>query len=715
MAAVVKKKKIPSPSAAGKNSEPNHNSIVTAALGIGLAGLVWVAFGQTTHNDFVNYDDGDYVYENPIVIKGLTIRGILWAFTHAHAANWHPLTTLSHMLDVQLYGLNPWGHHLTNIVLHAAAAVLLFLALRELTSGAAVAALYERRDQTRSAVIDRRYSFWASAFVAALFAIHPLRVESVAWISERKDVLSGVFFALTLLAYASYARSERQIGRDAALRGPVGAARRPYLATILFFALGLMCKPTLVTLPFVLLLLDYWPLGRWQASSRGQKLEVRSQVSLVSNQTSAFQHFSVSAFPGLVVEKIPLFALSAASCVITIIAQRQALEPNLNLDLLQRINNAAVSYVIYLGQFIYPVHLTASYPYEHITIVEAIFAMGLLILISVIFFLVRKRYPFLITGWLWYLGMLVPMIGLVQVGLQPRADRYTYLSQIGLYLLIACSAAVVAKRSRLSKPVIVAAGLGAVIAFIFTARTQVAYWRDSEALWRHAIETAPANYIAYNDLGTLLLHRHQPEAAVVELIKAIQIKPDFENAYVSAGSAYMLMGRIDDAVGYYLKALQIHPDSAEDWSNLATALLKQGKNDEAIADYKKAVALKPDSAEMQYNLGRALADNSEWAEAITSYRVAIRLRPGDSRSHNNLAIALIRTGMSDEAVAELRQAIQVNPNYPDAHYNFGCVLVSLGRKDEAVAQFAEALRLRPDYSDAKEQLQRLGIPAPGAQ
>ena len=729
MAAVAKKKKIPSRTISGKASDSNRNSVFNAALGIGLAALVWLAFGPTTHNDFVNYDDGDYVYENPIVIKGLTIRGILWAFTHAHAANWHPLTTLSHMLDVQLYGLQPWGHHLTNVLFHATATVLLFLALRELSSSVAVAALYERRDQTRPAVIDRRYNVWACAFIAALFAIHPLRVESVAWISERKDVLSGVFFALTLWAYANYARScshgpavagspcfekmpvRRGLPRPAFAwlrRGKQSGAAttKRYALVVLFFALGLMCKPTLVTLPFVLLLLDYWPLGRWQ----GAKSKAESgKGEAVAASTS--QPLNISTSLGrLIVEKIPLFVLSAASCVITIIAQRQAIEPNLNLRLLQQVSNAAMSYVIYLRQLVYPVHLTVSYPYVPIEATQAIFAISLLIVISAIVILLRKRYAFLVTGWFWYLGMLVPMIGLVQVGLQSRADRYTYLSQIGLYLLIACSVAALVKRLSQLKPVVWAAALGAIAAFIGITRTQITYWRNSEALWRHAIDTTPKNYLAYNDLGTLLLHHHQLEAAIVELQKAIQLKPDFENSYVSAGSAYMMMNRIDDAISYYLKALQIHPDSAEDWSNLATALHKQGKNDEAITDYKKAAALKPNSPDMQFNLGYVFASNEDWPNAMTYYREAIRLRPNDAKFHNNLAVALIRSGMSDEALAELRQALQINPKYPEAHYNLGSVLISLDRANEAASQFAEVLRLQPDNSSAKEQLHRLGTP-----
>jgi tetratricopeptide (TPR) repeat protein len=707
--------------AASKNSPrplAKYDRPITAIICVLLAAIVWLAFSGAVHCEFVNYDDGDYVYENPKIAAGLSLQGIGWAFTHFHAANWHPLTTISHMLDVQLHGLNPSGHHLTNVVLHAAAAILLFLALLRLTS-AADSQHSTLNSQLQTAVIDRRYTFWSSAFIAALFAVHPLRVESVAWVSERKDVLSGVFFMLTLWAYAIYAKSKHN-------------KLRHYISVVACFALGLMCKPTLVTLPFILLLLDYWPLGRMQgAGSReqGAKSEARSgkgegrrdkrpRVVSTSQRCQSGSDLNTSTsvkwsvVRSLVVEKIPLLLLSATSSAITVAAQRQALEPNLDVGLLQRISNAAVSYVLYLWQLIYPVHLTVSYPYLPIKPAAAIAAILFLAVVTAIFVIARKQYPFLIVGWLWYLGALVPMIGLVQVGLQPRADRYTYLPQIGLYLLIVCGAAALAKGSILRARVLFVTAMGVTIALVVLTRIQTAFWRDSETLWRHAVETTPTNYIAYNDLGTLLLHRHEPEAAVVQLLKAIQIKPDFENAYVSAGSAFMLMNRIDEAINYYLKALQQHPDSAEDWSNLATALLKQDKIDEAIADYRKAAALKPRSAEMQYNLGHALANNKQWDDAITCYQAAIGLAPGEAKFHNNLAVAFIQTQRNEQALEELNQALKANPNYPEAHYNLGRLLARLGRRQEAIEHLKQVLRLNPDYADTKQQLIDLGEPPP---
>src|SRR5438093_10791525 len=343
------KKASPTRPAASGDSRTRNDRLIASVVCILLAGIVWIAFGQTLHHDFVNYDDGPYVYDNPRRISGLTPGNIQWAFTHVHAANWHPLTTISHMLDCQLYGLQPWGHHLTNILLHAAAAILLFFALRELTGGghaatgigssAVASAKADDAGRDQRSRLQGRGSLWPSAFVAAVFAIHPAHVESVAWVAERKDVLSAVFFMLTLWAYARYARSDR-------------FSWRRYATVLVLFALGLMCKPTLVTLPLVLLLLDYWPLGR-----------VRNQWSVIR---------------GLILEKFPLFVLSSASCVVTILAQKEAFAPTRAIPLQERVANAVVAYVDYLGQAIYPAHLAVLHPYSDRRLSGAQAIVGLL-------------------------------------------------------------------------------------------------------------------------------------------------------------------------------------------------------------------------------------------------------------------------------------------------------------------------------------------------
>ncbi len=641
-------------------SSARNKFLIEVAISVFLAAIVWLAFGQTLHHEFVSYDDGDYVYANPKITNGLTLSGIQWAFTHVHAANWHPLTTISHMLDCQLYGLQPWGHHLSNILLHAAAAILLFLALRKLTG-----------------------SLWPSAFVAALFAIHPLRVESVAWVSERKDVLSGVFFMLTLLAYARYARSDRHsFGK--------------YVTVVALFALGLMCKPTLVTLPFVLLLLDYWPLGRMQKS------EVRGRKSVVSGQWSVIR--------GLVAEKIPLFALSAASCVATVLAQKQALETHLTLTFVERASNAVDSYATYLGQMVYPAHLAVLYPYPEGSLKMAAVVPSFLFLLSVsaVFFVWRRKYPFLLVGWLWYLGMLVPMIGLVQVGSQARADRYTYLPQIGLYLLATWGAMELFARWGVGRKILAITALLVIVVLTVCTCHEAFHWENSEKLWKHAIDNTCDNDIAHYNLGSVLLRKRQPDAALVEFQKALQINRDYGDADVDAGSALMAMGRTDQAISYFQKALQIKPDFGEAWSNLGSALLQKGKVDEAIQCYRKAVAIKPGSADMHYNLGRALARKGNWDNAIACYQAALRIRPSDAKVHNNLGVALAEVGKSDGAVRQIGEALRINPNYPDAHYNLGCVLAHLGQREQAVAQLTEALRLKPDYPGAEEQLRQLG-------
>ena len=471
---------------------PLTAALVNAMVAIFLLVIVWFAFGPALTHGFIDYDDQRYVVQNPWVTNGLTLGGIQWAFTHVHASNWHPLTTISHMLDCQLYGLHPWGHHFTNILLHAAAAILLFFALRKLTG-----------------------ALWPSLLVAAVFAVHPLRVESVAWVSERKDVLSGVFFMLTLWAYARYARSD-------------GPSLFRYLIVVVLFALGLMCKPTLVTLPFVLLLLDYWPLGR-----------VRPSSSRARGITASQWQQRRDTWPWLVIEKLPLFVLSAASCVATLLAQQEALDASLKPPLGERVGNALVSYAMYLGQMIWPARLAVLYPYPegNLKVLQVVLALLLLLIISAAVFVWRKKYPFLLTGWLWYLGMLVPMIGIVQVGSQVRADRYTYLPQIGLYLLVAWGAMELFHRWHRSREALTVAAQLAVAALTAGSYFQSSYWRDTERLWKHAIATTSNNYIAHVNLAHVLSQSGRFNEAIAECQKALKIKPDFAAAHNNLGAA----------------------------------------------------------------------------------------------------------------------------------------------------------------------------------
>jgi protein O-mannosyl-transferase len=682
-----------------------HNGrVVTGIVSVFLAIIVWVAFGQALSYDFIGYDDQRYVVQNPWVTNGLTPGGLKWAFTHVHASNWHPLTTISHMLDCQLYGLQPWGHHLTNILLQAAAAILLFLALRELTG-----------------------DLWPSLLVAAVFAVHPLRVESVAWVSERKDVLSGVFFMLTLWAYARYARGNR-------------LASFWYLTVIVLFAFGLMCKPTVVTLPFVLLLLDYWPLGRSEPS-----------LSMGGGITR-------NKWTWLVAEKLPLFVLSAASCVATLLAQKQALDASLKPPLAERVGNALVSYVTYVGQMIWPARLAVLYPYPEGTLKvgQAILALLLLLSISAAVFLWRRKYPFLVTGWLWYLGMLIPMIGIVQVGSQVRADRYTYLPQIGLYILCVWGTAELLHQWRRSRVIPAAAALLIITALITRSYFQTSYWRDSETLWRHATAVTSNNYIAANNLAQVLFQSGRFDEAIAECREALKIKPDLAAAHNNLGAALIQsrqaghtalpQNSIDEAIGHYRAALQIKPDFMQARSNLGNALLQKGQVDEAIAQfqkalevdpqyaeaefslgkafsqkrevneaiahYQKAVEISPDYAEARYSLGNAFVAEGKYSEAIASYEAAVRIRADYFEAHYNLGCVLATVGNTSDALEELNEAVRINGESPKAHCTLGSLLARMGHREEAVAHLTEALRLKPDYKDAKQQLHELGVRVP---
>jgi len=686
------------------SSRIHGGRVVTGIVSVFLAVIVWTAFGRALNHGFVGYDDQNYVLRNPRVTNGLTLDGIQWAFTHVHATNWHPLTTISHMLDCQLYGLQPWGHHLTNILLQATAAILLFLALRELSGDP-----------------------WPSLFVAAIFAVHPLRVESVAWVSERKDVLSGVFFMLTLWAYARYARSDAR-------------SSFRYITVVVFFALGLMCKPTLVTLPFVLLLLDYWPLGRVRpSSSRGHGV-------------------TRDRWLWLVVEKLPLFALSAVSCVATLLAQKQALEESVKAPLGERVGNALISYVVYVGQMIWPAHLAVLYPYPegYLKVTQAILALLVLLLISVAFLLWRRKYPFLLIGWLWYLGMLVPVIGIIQVGSQVRADRYTYLPQIGLYLLVAWGAMELFHRWRRSREVLAAAAMFIIMALITRSYLQTSYWRDTETLWKHAIANTSNNYIAHTNLAQTLSQSGRFAEAIAECREALKIKPDFAAAHNNLGTALQDKQSgdgasgdyraVDEAIEHYRKALQIKPDFTQAHSNLGNALLQTGRTDEAIAQFQKTLELEPNDAEAEFSLGNAFLQKREVNEAIAHYRKAVEIRPDYAQARNHLGNAFVAEGKYSEAIANYEAALSIRPDYSEAHHNMACVLATIGKTDkaleqfnealrlngnyaqahcalgsllarmghreEAVAHLTEALRLEPDYEYAKQQLRELGVPVP---
>ena len=587
---------------------------------------------------------------NPQVAKGLTAQGIGWAFTTSHASMWGPLTWLSHMLDCQLYGLHSWGHHLTNILLHAATTIILFLVLRRMTG-----------------------DLWPSAFVAALFAVHPLHVESVAWVAERKGLLSGLFFVFTIGAYVGYVRHRFSLLR--------------YLAVVVLFALGLLAKPMLVTLPFVLLLLDYWPLGRMVAGTR----RVPSAVGPAAGEQTAH---GVCLLRRLVVEKIPLFALAAAFCVAAPFTQGEAVTPlNAHTDVFAHHQCPG-----FLRGLRGPVLLSGwagsvlSPPGKQPADLESPGALALLVGVSAAAVAWRRRCPCVFVGWFWYLGTLVPMIGLVQIGGHAMADRYTYVTQIGLYLALAWVAAQVAASWPYRRWVYGVASALVVSVLMGCAWRQTSYWRDSETLWTRTLVCTSRNSLAHYNLGVALAGRGQVDEAIAHYQKAIKIDPGFAEAHNNFGMLLGHRGRFDEAITHLQRALQIKPDLAEAQDNLGLALAGRGQVDEAIACYRKALQIKPDFAEAHDNLGLALAGRGQVDEAIACYRKALKIKPDYAEAHNNLGLALAGRGQVDEAIACYQQALEIKPDFVEAHNNVGVLLGQHGRFDEAVTHLQQARR-----------------------
>ncbi len=550
----------------------------------GLIALVWFVFGQTIKFPFVNFDDPEYVYEVPEINSGLSLHNVAWAFTHWPATNWFPLKNISLMLDFQFFGSNPGAFHLTNVVLHTATAVLLLLVLWRMTG-----------------------RIWLTAFVAAIFAIHPLRAESVVWIEERKDVLSGLFFMLTLAAYLHYARKP-SIAR--------------YVTMSILFAAGLLSKPMLVSTPFILLLLDYWPLDR------NQRSEIRGQRS-----EDGGQRFKTETWLKLVVEKLPLFVFSIGVAILTSRGIAPAHSAADQLPFLTRIGNAFVSYLVYIWQIIWPANLGVFYPYPQngLPLWQPAVAAAILLVVTVLVFALRKSRPYLIVGWLWYLSMLLPVIGLVQVNLQAHADRYTYLPQIGLYLMIAWGVADLSATWRYRTQTVGVASIVAIAALAVTARAQASYWRDSETLWNHTMAVTKDNYFAHASLADLLMRRD----------------------------------RLAEAIAHSEEALRIRPGDADAQNNLGLALLQTGDVQRAAAHLEKALAIDPGHMNAEVNLAWILAtapDEStrNGARAVQlAEDVALRAGHPNAIVLRTLAVAYAETGRFSDAIETAQQAIAI--------------------------------------------------------
>jgi protein O-mannosyl-transferase len=611
-----------------------------------LALAVFLVFGQTLRYGFVNLDDRPYVYENAHVAKGLTLTGIVWAFTRSHAGYWHPLTWISHMLDCQFYGLNAGGHHLTNVLIHAATAILLFLVLRQMTG-----------------------TLWPSAFVAAVFAIHPLRVESVAWVAERKDVLSGLFFMLTLLMYARYVEQSK-------VQSP--KSKVFYGLVLLFFALGLMSKPMLVTLPFVLLLLDWWPLNRFEPTTRGPQPATHQALRLVR-------------------EKTPLFLLAAVSCVMVFLTQKGtgAMVTIADIPLTTRLSNAMVSYGAYIVQMLWPANLAVFYPYRPIPVWQVMSAGAWLLLITLLTVMFARRLPYLLVGWFWYLGMLVPVIGIIQVGQQARADRFTYLPQIGLCLAIAWTVKDLSASWRYRRALLRVGAFVVIIALTVCAGKQTSYWRDSESLWTHALACTPDNAIAENHLGAMYATQGRLDAAIQHYQKALEIEPNNFDVYNNLANVLVIQRKIPEAIAHYKKALEIRPDYTEAQYNLGVVLASQGRVSEALEHYQKAIQLNPDWAEAHYNLGVVFGLRGQLGEAVEQFQKAVELKPDYADAHGNLAKLLATRGKLDEAVKEYQRTLELVPGSAQAHFRFGQALQAQHRFAAAKTEYQKALELDP--------------------
>ena len=645
------------------------------ALWVSLALIVSIVlvYAAVWHHDFVNYDDHEYILDNPFVPAGLSWRGVAWAFTTGYFCNWHPLTWLSHMLDVQVYALNPGPHHITSVLFHIANSILLFGLLRRMTG-----------------------ALGRSAFVAGLFAVHPLHVESVAWVAERKDVLSTLFWILTLWAYLGYVRRPR-VGR--------------YLLVCLLFALGLMSKPMLVTIPFVLLLLDFWPLGRLREQgpgTRGQAESANSEWQAANGASPlADRHSRLTA---LLVEKLPLLALAIASSIVTVVAQKQG-GALIKLDALpwsSRVANALVSYVGYIGQMAWPTRLAAFYPFHRSLPLWWVAGAALgLIGVSVAAIRAARSRPYLLVGWLWYLGTLVPVIGLVQVGNQSMADRYTYVPLMGLFIIAAWGAVdLLGRRPYGSKALPIAAGL-AILACGIAARRQVQFWKDSITLWEHTLQVTTDNPLAHYNLGVVLSGQGRAQEAILHYLEAVRIKPDYADAHDNLGLDLANQGNPAQGISHLLEAVRIKPDFALAHYNLGVVLESQGRVGEAIAHYSEAARFNSNFALAHYNLGFALANQGRVAEAAAHYSEALRINPNYAEVHNNLANILLDQGRAAEAAAHYSEALRINPNYPEAHNNLGNVLAAQGKAGEAIAQYSEALRINPNYAVAHGNLGNL--------
>jgi len=670
-----------------------------------LSAVTLSTFWPQTGHDFITYDDSHYLTENVHVQQGLTWPGVAWAFRTGETGNWHPMTWLSHMLDVQFFGLNAGWHHLVSLLLHAANTVLLFLLLQRMTGAA-----------------------WRSAFVAALFALHPLHVQSVAWAAERKDVLSAFFFMLTLLAYAGYVEGRRRKAEGGIQDSAAGTTEcRPrttdhaprttlhpsifYLLSLCCFALGLMSKPMLVTVPFVLLLLDYWPLGRMQnGECRMQNAEPSTRFPAPRRGSHWSSPFIIQHSSFFILEKLPFLALSAASCAVTLWAQSGggAVVPVAVVTFPQRVANAIVAYTGYLEKMLWPANLAVLYPLSGEVPLEALLvAAAVLAAITAWALWSWRTRPHLGVGWFWYVGMLVPVIGLVQVGMQRMADRYTYLPLVGVFVMVAWEVPERLAKWRWSRWFLGgAAGLVLAACIVATSR-DLSSWQDSEHLFGHALEVAPANYIALDNYGRALLKQKKLPEAARAFAAAVALRPDLDSSRCGLGTALQEQGKYEEAADQFVEVLKLQPDNLVALIQLGIVRGKQGKLQEAADLLSHALRIRPDDAGAHNNLGNVHLLQGKYVEAARQFEDTVRLKPDHTGALNNLALACKKLGRTDEAIAHYREALHLQPDsieslnnlawtlaaHPDGRYRNGTEAVALATRACDLTKYANPIPL----------------------
>jgi protein O-mannosyl-transferase len=630
----------------------------------------FLVYVQVRQFDFVNFDDPE-IFSNSHVLHGITLDGIKWALTSGENVSWVPLTRLSHLVAYEFFGRQSGWHHLTNVLFHALAALLLFAFLNRATGAR-----------------------WCSAFVAFLFALHPLHVESVAWVIERKDVLSAFFGFLALWAYVRYAESP---------------GSRRYLLVLASFGLSVLSKPMTITLPLVLLLLDVWPLRRLSL--------------LVSADYDRKPRIAAISWREALREKVPFVAIAAGAGFVTYLVQssRGDVKAFSQYSVGLRAANAIVSYFVYIAKMFWPTRLAVFYPFPADLPAWQVAASALAIAaVSILVLRWFRVLPYLAVGWLWYLVTLAPVIGLVQVGETARAyaDRYMYIPTVGLSIMLAWGAADILRRWPHTKPAFTALATVACTLLAALTWTQLQYWKNSETLFRHALEVTDRNYLAHSSLGTYLVDfpERVPEA-VGHFQTALQIKPDYEEAHNNLGVALFRLRRpSSDAVAEYEAALRLNPNAAEPHNNLATALLQvPGRLPEAIEHYEAALRINPDYPNVHENLAATLLQvPGRLPEAVPHYEAALRINPNSAEVHNGLGLALYKTGRAAEAIPHFEAALRLKPSYPEAHNNLGLILFQMpGRLPDAARHFEAALRSKPDYVDAHANLAAALLQVPG--